>query len=107
MYITANVPTIENGSARLGMIVAEKLRRNRKITITTSPSVSTIVNSTSVYDSRMVSDRSYRISMFTEGGISVRKTGSRFLTPSVTSMVLVPGWRWIARMIARLLPLCV
>ena len=38
---------MENGSARLGMMVAEKLRRNRKITMTTSPSVRTMVNCTS------------------------------------------------------------
>ena len=44
--------------------------------------------------------------MFTEGGSSVRKSGSRFLTPSVTAMVLVPGWRWMARTMARLLTLC-
>jgi hypothetical protein len=35
-YMTAKVPMMENGSARLGMMVAEKLRRNRKITMTTS-----------------------------------------------------------------------
>ncbi len=32
MYITANVPITEIGSARLGMSVADTLRRNRKIT---------------------------------------------------------------------------
>ena len=39
-YITPNVPTIESGTAMLGMIVAETLRRNRKITITTRAMVS-------------------------------------------------------------------
>ena len=29
----ANVPMIENGSARLGITVAETLRRNRKMTL--------------------------------------------------------------------------
>ena len=62
-YMTAKVPTMENGSARLGMMVADRFRRNRKITMTTSPSVRTMVNSTSRYDSRMVSERSYRMSM--------------------------------------------
>ena len=76
----ANVPMMENGSARLGITVAETLRRNRKITITTRPSVSSMVNCTSLYDSRMVSERSYKISMFTEAGISARNVGSRFLT---------------------------
>ena len=36
MYITANVPMIENGSARLGMTVAQTFRRNTKITMMTS-----------------------------------------------------------------------
>ena len=38
---------IENGSARLGITVADRFLRNRKITITISPSVRTIVNCTS------------------------------------------------------------
>ncbi len=37
--MTENVPTIENGSAIAGIMVAEKFRRNRKITIITSASV--------------------------------------------------------------------
>ncbi len=45
--MTAKVPTMENGSARLGMMVAETFRRKRKITITIKPSVSTMVNCTS------------------------------------------------------------
>ncbi len=45
--MTVNVPTIEKGSARLGMIVAETFRRNRKITSTTSTAVSSSVNLTS------------------------------------------------------------
>ena len=57
-YITAKVPMMENGSARLGMMVAEKFRRNRKMTMTTRPSVRSMVNCMSRNDSRMVSDRS-------------------------------------------------
>ena len=41
-----------------GIRVAEKFRRNRKITITIRPRVSTMVNFTSLNDSVMVSDRS-------------------------------------------------
>ena len=58
MYITANVPMTENGSARLGITVAETFRRNRKMTMITRPSVSIMVNFTSSKDSRMVSERS-------------------------------------------------
>ena len=53
-----NVPTTDMGSARLGIIVAETLRRNRKITITTRAMVSTRVNLTSLTDSRIDSERS-------------------------------------------------
>ena len=34
-YITAKVATMDMGSARLGMAVARRFRRKRKITITT------------------------------------------------------------------------
>ena len=47
-----------SGSAKLGMIVAEMLRRKRKITSTTSTSVSTSVNFTSLTDSWIETDRS-------------------------------------------------
>ena len=43
-YITENVPTMENGSAMLGIAVAEALRRNRKITRITSASVTAMVD---------------------------------------------------------------
>ncbi len=58
IYITANVPITENGSARLGIIVAEIFRRNRKITITTSPRVRIMVNLMSANDARTDADRS-------------------------------------------------
>ena len=99
--MTANVPMMEKGSARLGITVAETLRRNRKMTAITRPSVISMVNWTSVIG-------------FADGVGAVvenvhvhrrrqlrAKNGSRRLMLSVTSMVLVPGWRWIARMMAR------
>ena len=39
-YMTPNVPTSERGTATLGMTVADRFLRNRKITITTRPTVS-------------------------------------------------------------------
>jgi len=36
------------------------------------------------------------------GGTSSRKVGSSFLIESTTSMVLTPGWRWIASTMPRL-----
>ena len=56
--MTAKVPTIDIGSARLGMTVAETLRRNRKITSTTRPRVSSSVNFTSLTESRIDCERS-------------------------------------------------
>ncbi len=44
---------MENGTAQPGIRVAERLRRNRKITITTTQTVSTSVNSTSRMELRM------------------------------------------------------
>ena len=43
-YITENVPTTEKGSAMAGIMVAEKLRRKRKITRMTSARVAAMVN---------------------------------------------------------------
>ena len=57
-YMTANVAMMESGRARLGMTVAERLRRNRKITSTTRQSVRTSVNRTSLTDARIDSERS-------------------------------------------------
>ena len=57
-YITANVPTSDIGNASDGITVAETLRRNRKITITTNAIVSISVTFTSCTDSRIPWDRS-------------------------------------------------
>ncbi len=57
-YITANVPTIASGMARLGMSVAESFLRNRKITMTTSARVASSVYCTSATDSFTDSERS-------------------------------------------------
>ncbi len=99
--MTANVPRMENGSASAGMIVADPLCRNRKMTATTSASVIAIVHWMSVNASRMFFDRSPRIVRCTEGGSSASNAGSRFRIASVTAIVLLPGcfitWRLIAR----------
>src|SRR6266446_6093102 len=89
------------GRARLGMTVADRLRRNRKMTITTSAMVRRSVNFTSATDSRMDCDRSMSTSSFTDAGICDRKEGRRALTASTTSTVFVPGWRWMVRTSAR------
>ena len=94
--IAANVPTIEAGTARLGMSVARTFRRNRKITRTTSAIVRTSVNSTSWTDSRIGTERSKRTSSLSAPGSCALSDGSFALTASTTAIVFEPGWRWIA-----------
>jgi phosphoribosylanthranilate isomerase len=92
-YMAAKVPMIESGTAAPGISVAERLRRNRKMTMITRHTVSTRVNSTSWIDPRIDSEASKAMSIFTAGGISPRNVGSSLLMLSTTSTVLVPGWR--------------
>ena len=67
--MAANVPMMDMGSARLGIIVADKFRRKMKMTITTRNTVSISVCSTSATDLRMDCERSKRMSMWTAAGI--------------------------------------
>src|SRR5260370_898162 len=53
-YIAAKEPSSANGIVMLGMIVAQTLRKNRRMTMTTRPMVSASVNSTSRTEARMV-----------------------------------------------------
>ncbi len=90
-YIAPNVPTRATGIVTLGMIVAQTLRRNRKITITTSPIESSSVNSTSVTEARMVWVRSEATWTLMSGGMLFSSCGSFASTPSTVSMTLAPG----------------
>ena len=63
--------TTEIGNAKLGMIVADTLRRNKKITATTSTSVSNSVILTSRTDSSMGMVRSMSVVSCTLPGICV------------------------------------
>src|ERR1700690_2799527 len=96
----AKVPTSERGTAMLGMTVAEKLLRNRKITMTTRAMVSIRENSTSRTDARMVVVRSEMMETWIEAGSEARRSGSTFSVRSTTLMMLVPGWRWMFRITA-------
>ena len=82
-------------------MVAETLRRKRKITSTTSTIASSSENFTSSTDSRMESDRSYTVSMSMAGGSWARNSGISALMRSTTSTVLVPGCRCTWNMMAR------
>ena len=57
-YMTMNVPRMDMGTARLGMMVADRLRRNRKMTSTTSAMARIRVNCTSWTEPRIETDRS-------------------------------------------------
>src|SRR5579863_6811269 len=74
-YMTPKVATSDNGTARLGMTVAHKVRKNRKITMTTRLIVSIIVNCTSWTEARIVSDLSDIRSTWTAGGSDCSSLG--------------------------------
>ena len=95
------MPISASGTVTAGMTVAQKFRKNMKITITTSATISINVNCTSATDARMVWVRSEMTLTLTAGGIEASSTGSIALIRPTVSMTLAPGWRWIARMIAR------
>src|SRR6266436_9518081 len=67
-YITAKVPTSDSGTDKLGIRVADGLRRNRKITTTTRITASPSSNSTSATEARMVVVRSVSTSTSTAAG---------------------------------------
>ncbi len=99
-YMTPKVPTSDSGTATLGMNVAGRLRRKRKITITTSATARSNSNSTSRTEPRIVTVRSVSSVTSTLEGSEAWSCGRSFFTRSTTSMTLVPGCRWMLRMIA-------
>ena len=89
--ITAAVASSDTGITRRGMAVAMTLRRNRKITTTTSATVISRVIFTSCTEARMVSVRSAMTSMLMAGGTLARSWGRAAFTASTVSMTLAPG----------------
>ena len=77
----------------LGMTVAAKVRRNTKMTNTTSTMVSIISYCTSLTLARMVLVRSVRMVTFTEAGRFDCNCFSRSLMLSTTLMMFAPGCR--------------
>ena len=90
-YIAPKVPTSESGTARLGMIVAGRLRRKRRITSTTNPTASPSSNSTSRTEARMVVVRSVSTVTSTAAGKALFSSGSLAWTRRTTSITLAPG----------------
>ena len=70
------------------------------MTATTSPIVSSSVNSTSRTDARTVSVRSDRISTLIPCGRDASRRGSSSFTRCATSIRFAPGWRCTFRMTA-------
>src|SRR5882672_10450274 len=101
--MTPKVPTSAIGTVTLGITVAQKLRRNRKITITTRVMVSSMVNSTSETEAWMVWVRSMAMSTWIDGGIAASRRGRAFFTLWAVSMMLAPGCRKTASPMAGLL----
>ena len=92
---------METGTAIAGMIVAQRLRRNTKITPTTRPIVSSSVNCTSATEARMVVVRSEITEILIVGGIDSSSCGSAALIACTVLMTLAPGSRWMARTMPR------
>ena len=91
------MPTSDSGTATLGITVALALRRNRKITITTSATDSRSSNCVSSTDARMVVVRSAMSCTSTDAGSAACSRGSSALTRSTVWMTLAPGWRCTLR----------
>jgi hypothetical protein len=71
------VPISDSGTATLGISVAEALRRNRKITITTRAMASASSNCMSSTEARMVTVRSVSTCTSSEAGSVSFSWGSR------------------------------
>ncbi len=92
-YMNARVPTSDSGTDRLGIRVADGLRRNRKMTRTTSTTARPSSNSTSATEARIVLVRSVSTATSTAAGSAARRLGSSAVMRSTTSITLAPGWR--------------
>lgn len=98
IYITPKVPTSDSGTATLGMSVALALRKNRKITITTSAMDSSNSNCVSSTDARIVVVRSEITCTSTEAGKDACSLGNSALTLSTVWITLAPGCLCTLRM---------
>ena len=97
-YITPKVPISDSGTAKLGISVADALRKKTKITATTSAMASISSNCTSFTDARIVTVRSVSTCTSIDAGRVLCNCGSSALMRSTVSITLAPGWRWMLRM---------
>src|SRR6185312_7199071 len=98
----AKVPITAMGKASEGMMVAERVRRKRNITATTSTAAINRVICTSATDARMDWLRSYSTVKCAELGKVRTKLGITLLIESTIWMVLEPGCRWMESTMERL-----
>jgi len=98
-HSSATAPINETGNDSVGMAVATKRRKNRKITSTTSAMVPISVRVTSCNASRTDKERSLTGVMLTDCGNCSLIFESASLTASTTRTVLAPGCRKIASVI--------
>ncbi len=97
--MTAKVPTMDIGSDRLGMTVAERLRMKRKMTMTTRARVSIMVKRISSTEALIGRLPSRRIVSLAEAGRLSSRPGRTAFTASATSRVFMPGCLKTARKI--------
>eukprot|EP00659_Diplonema_papillatum_P010040 gene10039-biopygen10043 len=94
-YITANVPTSDTGTARVGISEARKLPRNRYTTrITRATAISRVI-SASCKVAVITGERSMARFSLTLDGNTACKAGSCALICFTVSMMLAPDWRLI------------
>ena len=103
-YITPKVPTSESGTATLGIKVAEALRKNKNITITTRHTASSSSNCTSRTEARIVTVRSVNTCTSSEAGRLACNCGRILRMRSTASITLAPGWRWMFRITPVVVP---
>ncbi len=101
--ITAQAPSSANGITTLGISVARRSSRNRKITETTRTTVTSRVNFTSCTAARMVWVRSIRMWTSIPGGMLRSRPGSAFLIWSTVLMTFAPDSLRISRRTSLLL----
>lgn len=94
-YIAAKLALRDTASTVATIRVADSWRRNRPITSTTRPMVSSRVSSTSCNDERMVRVRSLSTSTSMVAGSISRRRGSAAWIASAVSTMFAPGWRRI------------
>ena len=90
-YMTAKVPTSDKGTTTAGIKVADALRRNTNITMTTKAIDNSNSNCTSRTEARMVVVRSVITCTSKLAGKAARKAGSKACTLCTVSITFAPG----------------